>query len=136
MMKHLAADDRVIPLKSKLMIGEECEESMCRCEWEEEYQNLKNDINNVKEVVSDDAFIDAIKKLSDDPPTKHLPPGYYLQHRYQDSGWVDLDERYLEPGTAIDKACKYSLDAIAYGMTRVLDNKGNILKTFSCGKEV
>ena len=91
---------------------------------------------DVNEVVSDDAFLDAIKNLPSDPPTKHLPPGYYLQNRYQDSGWEDLNERYLEPGVAIDKACKYSLDAIAYGMVRVLDNKGEVVKTFSCGKEV
>ena len=117
MMRHLAADDRVVPLKSKLVIEEEEEDV------------VPKDLDDFCEK----RFMEAIEKL---PVAPHLPPGYYLQHRHQDSGWIDLDERYLEPGTAIDKACKYSLDAIAYGMTRVLDNKGNILKTFSCGKEV
>jgi hypothetical protein len=91
-------------------------------------------------IICEDVFIDALKNLPvEDSPVQvapNLPPGYYLQHRYQDSGWIDLDERYIEPGIAIDKACKYSRDAIAYGMTRILDHKGKIVKTFSCGKEV
>jgi hypothetical protein len=129
-VKSFASDTKVEPLKSKLVIGEEDiiddeeeeEEKVCpSCSTAEEFFEKR--------------FLDAIKNLPTEDP-KHLPPGYYLQHRYQDSGWIDLDERYTEPGTAIDKACKYSRDAIAYGMTRVLDHKGNIVKTFTCGKEI
>ena len=62
-------------------------------------------------------------------------PGFHLENRYQDSGWEDLNEHYIDYDKAVDKAMEYSLNAIAYGMVRVINHRGEVIKIFSSGKE-
>lgn len=69
-------------------------------------------------------------------PTKK----YYLQNRYQDSGWENLyqDANTLEEFDDEHDACWYasklSLNSICYGMVRVIDSEKNkVVITFPAG---
>lgn len=46
---------------------------------------------------------------------------YRLYHKYRDSGWMETSEVFLNITTAIRRAAECSKDAIAYGMTAILD---------------
>lgn len=61
---------------------------------------------------------------------------YYIQNRYQDSGWEwvnDVNEPFSYLEKARRRAEKLSYNAIAYGMVRVVDKKGNVYHTFRAG---
>lgn len=61
---------------------------------------------------------------------------YYLQNRYQDSGWEalnDVNEPFTDPEKAKRRAAKLSLNSICYGMVRVVDAKGRPIITFKAG---
>jgi hypothetical protein len=45
---------------------------------------------------------------------------YKLQNRYQDSGWMNLDEEFSDELDAINRARELAKDAIRVGMTRVV----------------
>jgi hypothetical protein len=64
---------------------------------------------------------------------------YYLQNRYQDSDWQDTNDTN-EPFYDLERACrramKLSLNAVAYGMIRVIDRKGEVYGTYTSGQEV
>lgn len=46
---------------------------------------------------------------------------YQLQHRYQDSGWENLNEECIHLQTAKHRAYELSKNSIAYGMVRVVN---------------
>jgi hypothetical protein len=60
---------------------------------------------------------------------------YQVQHRYQDSGWMNADgEVYRDEATAVARAEACAKQPIYYGMTRVIDTEtGAVLKTFAAG---
>ena len=59
---------------------------------------------------------------------------YRLQNRYQDSGWMNLDQEYEDVGEAVLTAAFLSCDSICYGMVRVLDLQDQVvLATFPAG---
>ena len=53
------------------------------------------------------------------------PKRYYLENRYQDSGWQTLDETFGDADEAIRKALEYAKNSIVYGMVRVMDRTAN-----------
>lgn len=57
-----------------------------------------------------------------------VPAHYTLQTRYQDSGWLALDEEGAigHLPDAIARAKVLAQDAIAYGMVRVVDDLGRV----------
>lgn len=61
---------------------------------------------------------------------------YFLQNRYQDSGWEDIPkERYALAGDAICKASELSDNAICNGMVRVVDSfTGKVLIEYAAGR--
>lgn len=61
---------------------------------------------------------------------------YYLQHKYQDTNWIDLPEDnypYADLERARRRAAKLAENSIAYGMVRVVDKKGRVYHTFAAG---
>lgn len=61
---------------------------------------------------------------------------YYLEHRYQDSGWVslpDINSPFKDLDRARRRASKLSQNSIAYGMVRVVDYRGVVWATFAAG---
>jgi hypothetical protein len=60
---------------------------------------------------------------------------YYLQNRYQDSGWMTLaDEEFEYCGDAICRASELSDLAVAYGMVRVVDqHTGKVIREYPSG---
>lgn len=60
---------------------------------------------------------------------------YYLQHRYQDSGWENInDEECIHLDTAKHRAHEFSKNPIAYGMVRVVNRAtGNVEVEYPAG---
>lgn len=59
---------------------------------------------------------------------------YYLQHRYQDSGWENINEECSHLDTAKHRAHEFSKDPIAYGMVRVVNRAtGTVEVTYPAG---
>jgi hypothetical protein len=65
---------------------------------------------------------------------------YYLQNRYQDSGWekcvVNDQEFYDRLQDALYIAEQCAADSICYGMVRVVDSDGKIHQTWAAGSGV
>lgn len=63
---------------------------------------------------------------------------YYIQNKYQDSGWEYVDTG--EPGPSSDlqatiaKADRMASQAMLYGMVRVIDENGGIHRTWGAGE--
>lgn len=62
-------------------------------------------------------------------------PVYRLEHRYQDSGWMELPHEVFEhAGDAIIRADELSMDAINFGMVRVVRiSDCNVIRVFAAG---
>jgi hypothetical protein len=60
--------------------------------------------------------------LVEKEPPKHKK--FWLQNRYQDSGWENLDKEFDDIQEAINTAYELCKDAIIYGMVRVV-KRGN-----------
>lgn len=62
---------------------------------------------------------------------------YYIQNRYQDSGWEYVDS---EPGpianleATMAQAARMASNSICYGMVRVIDENGYVHRTWSAGE--
>jgi len=125
--KELDGHQMVFPLKSTLTIdcGESVDDHPCFVDTDCERDTEEAFLTEAKE-----AFLKTIRDL---PGSR--PVGFYLQNRYQDSGWEELNEFYHDYDEAIDSAQRKSLDSIAYGMVRIVTEAGIVMKTFSCGKE-
>lgn len=59
---------------------------------------------------------------------------YRIQNSYQDSGWEDAGHEYLSLSDAFTKAEWCASKPILYGMVRIVDADGWIVKTFGAGE--
>jgi hypothetical protein len=59
---------------------------------------------------------------------------YYIQQRYQDSGWqtVNMDV-FTSLRKAVEKCVEFASQSIIYGMVRLVDSDNNVLKTWGAG---
>jgi hypothetical protein len=59
---------------------------------------------------------------------------YRIQNSYQDSGWEETGHEYLSLDDAFTKAEWCASKPILYGMVRIVDADGRIIKTFGAGE--
>lgn len=59
---------------------------------------------------------------------------YYLEHRYQDSGWCSLNEEYDTYEAAKEAAWEHASNSIIYGMVRIMSSDGSVLVTYGAGE--
>jgi len=89
----------------------------------------------VIEEISEDAFLEAVKNFDDDdePQRSKFTSPFSLQNRYQDGGWEMLEKNIVDLDNALIRAKRCSKDAICYGMVRVMDANGTVVRTYSAG---
>jgi hypothetical protein len=61
---------------------------------------------------------------------------FRLQNRYQDSGWETFVENIVALDAALIRAKRCSENAACYGMVRVIDANGNVVRTYSAGGSI
>lgn len=62
---------------------------------------------------------------------------YYIQNKYQDSGWEHIDTGNPTPYTSLEEAIRHAdfmaESAILYGMVRVIDHAGREIRVWAAG---